>query len=391
MAYDFDTPLPLRDIHTSKYGGMAKSFGTNDPDIIPMWVADMDFVAPKPVVEAIRAEADVGYFGYFGPVNEISQAFCEWVERRQNWTMKPEWVRFTHGVISGYADALELATERGDGVIVFSPVYHAFYRQIEAMGREVVESELVFRDGEHHMDLGALEASLTGREKVVTFCSPHNPGGRIWSEAEIKELAAFCARNNLLLISDEIHMDLTFPGNQAIPTAIAAPECLDRLIVLTAISKAFNIAGGETGMAIIPDDGMRKEMDHIILDRESSPNRFAMVMIKAACREGDEWMDELRAYIAENFRIFADRIGAIPGVSVVEMNATYLVWADFSGLGMSDAELLKRCVNGAKVAPSPGPQFGAGGEGHLRFNVALPRPTLMTAIERLEQAFGDVQ
>lgn len=390
MTYDFDIQLPLRGRHVSKYDNMGKIYGVDDPDMIPMWVADMDFAAASAIRAALQAEIDLGYVGYFGNPGPVNEAVANWYAARHGWAVDPGIVRYTHGVVSGYGDVIATFSEPGDGVIVFAPVYHAFYRQIEAMGRVVVESPLIKRDGQFHMDLAALQSALTGREKIVTFCSPHNPGGRIWDAEEIKELAAFCARNDLILISDEIHMDLTFPGVSFIPTAVAAPEHLDRLVVLTAASKGFNVAGGETGLLLAPDAGVRAKVDKVILDRESSPNRFGMAIVRAAFGESGDWSDAVRAYLAENFRIFAERLNAIPGVSVMPMQATYLTWVDFSSLGMSDKELLDRLLT-AKVAPNPGTQFGTGGEGHMRFNLALPRPTLLMAIDQIEAAFVDVQ
>ncbi|MDA8585296.1 PatB family C-S lyase [Rhodobacteraceae bacterium] len=390
MTYDFDKPLSLRGKHVSKYDSISRVYGTDDPDVIPMWVADMDFPAAPAILAALQAEIDLGYMGYFGDNARADRAVANWYKTRHGWDVDPGCVRYTHGVVSGFGDVLATYSAPGDAVIVFSPVYHAFYRQIENMGRKVVESHLVQRDGQFYMDLDALQAALTGREKVVTFCSPHNPGGRIWSVDEIKELAAFCARNDLILLSDEIHMDLTFPGVSFVPTAVAAPECLDRLVVLTAASKGFNVAGAETGLLLAPDAMVRAKVDKVIADRESSPNRFGMAIVCAAFEESADWSDAVRAYLAENNRIFTERMSLIPGVSVMEMQSTYLSWVDFSALGMSDAELLKRHID-AKVAPNPGTQFGTGGAGHMRFNLALPRATMLEAIDRIERAFGDLQ
>ncbi|MEM8801886.1 MAG: PatB family C-S lyase [Pseudomonadota bacterium] len=390
MSYDFDTQIALRGTHASKYDKIGAVYGVDDPDIIPMWVADMDFAAAPAIRAALQAEIDRGYMGYWGVDEPVSQAVADWYKARHGWAVEPGWVRYTHGVVSGYGDTIAAFSEPGEGVIVFSPVYHAFYRQIEAMGRVVVESPLVERDGTFHMDLVALASQLTGNERLVTFCSPHNPGGRIWTAEEIRALAAFCATHDLILISDEIHMDLVFPGASFTPTAIAAPHCLDRLVVLTAASKGFNIAGGETGLMLVPDAKLRKVMDRVILDRESSPNRFGMAMTRAAFAEGGDWSDAVCAYLAENFKVFSERLNALPGVAVMPMEATYLSWVDFSALGMSDGELLKRVLD-AKVAPNPGTQFGKGGSGHLRFNLALPKATLEEAISRIEAAFGDVQ
>lgn len=391
MSYDFDNPRTPRGRHTSKYDAIEKAFGYDAPDMIAMWVADMDFAAAPPIIEALRAEIDYGYIGYFNRPEKVNAAVAHWYRNRHGWAMEPDWVRYTHGVISGYGDVIATFSEPGDGVILFSPVYHAFFRQIEAMGREAVESPLVLRDGRYHMDLDALGVSLTGRERIVTFCSPHNPGGRLWAAEEIRALADFCATHDLMLISDEIHMDLTFPGVSFTPSAVAAPDHLDRMVVLTAASKAFNIAGLETGLLIAPGSDARRRLDRTILDRESSPNRMGMAAIRAAFERSGDWLDAMRGHIAENFRIFAERMNALPGVSVMPMQATYLAWADFTGTGMDDTELMDRVLKKAHVAPSPGPAFRSGGAGHLRFNLALSRPMLNQALDRIEAAFSDLQ
>ena len=253
MTYDFDTQLALRGRRVSKYDNIGRSFGSDDPGIIPMWVADMDFAAAPPIRAAMQAEVDLGYFGYYGNPRPVSEAVAEWYRDRHGWPVEPGAVRFTHGVVNGFGNVLATFSEPGDKVIVFSPVYHAFFRQAQAMGREVMESPLKINDGRFEMDLDGLQGQLTGRERILTMCSPHNPGGRLWEADELRAVAAFCAKNSLILISDEIHMDLVFPGATFMPTAVAAPDHLDRLMVLTAASKGFNMAGFETGLLIVPD------------------------------------------------------------------------------------------------------------------------------------------
>lgn len=390
MTYEFDKQLSLRGNHASKYDKIGEIFGVDDPDIIPMWVADMDFAAAPAITEALRREVERGYYGYFGDTREADAAVAGWYRRRHGWEIDPGAVRYTHGVVSGFADVLDTFSAPGDAVVLFPPVYHAFYRKAKAMGREIRECPLVLEDGVYRMDLDRLRAALTGREKVVTLCSPHNPGGRIWDAGEIRELADFCGEHGLILASDEIHMDLCFPGVPFTPTGVAAPEVEDRLVVLTAASKGFNIAGAETGLLIVPDKGLRAQVDRVLAARESSPNRFGMAMVTAAFTGCDDWSEAVRGYIAENARLFAERMNGLPGVSMMPMQATYLTWVDFSPLGMSDADLMRRCLE-AGVAASPGTQFGTGGTGHMRFNVALPRPSLMEAIARLEKAFSDIQ
>jgi cystathionine beta-lyase len=390
MAFDFDTSAGGPRQHCGKWE-TATSEGARPEDMIPMWVADMDFRAAPCVIEALQREVDRGYMGYFGDLPPVQSAVAGWMNSRHGWSFDPSHIRFTHGVIAAYGNVIDAFSEPGDGVILFAPVYHSFYGKVASMGRTVVESNLVLRDGRYEMDLDTLAGKLTGRERIVTLCSPHNPGGRRWSTEEIRELADFCAAHDLILLSDEIHMDLMFPGVTHVPTAVAAPESLPRLITITAASKGFNLAGGETGFAIIEDDALRARFDLSNKDRGGTPNRFGMIMTKAALSDGGDWSDAARAYIASNYALWRDRIGAIPGLSVMEMDSTYLAWVDFRGTGMSVEEVDRRVFDEARIVKSPGQQFGTGGEGWNRFNLALPRAKLEEAIRRMEAAFGDLQ
>lgn len=391
MDFDFDTPLALRGTHCSKYDGIEKMFGTDSPDMIPMWVADMDFATSPAIRAALSAEVERGYMGYYANLAPAQTALIDWAAARQGWEIAPEAIRFNTGVMAGYADAIEAFSNPGDGVIIFTPVYHEFRMKISALKRRVVSSELEMIDGQHVMNLDALAASLKGDEKVLTLCTPHNPGGRIWSAEEIREVADFCVAHDLLLIADEIHMDLIHPGGKGVPTAVAAPDISDRLVVITAASKTFNIAGLKTGIMVIPDAGVRGKIDALTKARASSPNRLGMAALKAAYSASSDWQEELMKYLAGNFAIWRDRIGALPGVRVTDMQATYLTWVDFTGTGLSEKDLMRRFLHDARVAPNPGSQFGENGEAHMRCNIALPRPTLLKAIERIEAAFADIQ
>lgn len=391
MTIDFDTPIAIKGRHTMKCDDMKKYVGVDAEDAISMWVADMDFPAADCIRDALRAEIDNGFLGYFGNQGPVSEAVCNWISSRHGWSVQPDWIYYSYGVVSGYANVLEAFTEPGDAVILFSPVYHTFFNKTRAKRREILQSPLVERDGQFEMDLDALAASLTGREKLLVLCSPHNPGGRLWSADEIRAVATFCETHDLLLVSDEIHMDLTFPGVAHIPTAVAAPDATPRLVVLTSASKAFNLAGGETGMVIIEDPALRQTYHAAHMAFGGTPNRFGMIMIKAALTEGEPWLDAAREYFAENFRIWRDRINALPGVRVMDMQATFLAWVDFSGTGLSDDEISQRILKDARIAASPGPAFGEGGAQHKRFNIAVPRATLLEAIERIEAAFADLQ
>ena len=396
MGQDFDTPLALRGAHAQKWDNWKAVYPkggapADTADVIPMWVADMDFAAAPAIRAAIAAEAERGYFGYFGNPAPVVSAVTNWLRSMHGWEADPDTVRFTSGVIGGFTASVEAFSAPGDAVILFAPVYHSFYGRLRAMGREIVESPLRIEDGRFLMDLDALGAGLSGRERIVVLCQPHNPGGRIWSAAEIAELAEFCARHDLILVSDEIHMDLCFPGARHVAALAAAPAAADRIVVLTAASKGFNVAGGETAVAIVPDAALRARLDRVLAAFGTSPNRFGMLMLKAAFTEGADWSLAVRGYLAENFRIWRERVGALPGVRVIDMEATYLTWVDFRDTGIEAAELHERVGLRARIAASPGTQFGRGGEGHLRFNIAMRRALLEEAASRLEAAFADLQ
>ena len=391
MSFDFDTPLSLNHIHSDKWDNVPAVFGISGDDVLPMWVADMDFAAAPPIVEAMQAEVTRRYFGYWGHDRPVAEAAAGWLDRTHGWSVDPDAMRFTHGVVLGFATTLSAFTDPGDAVILFSPVYHTFFRRARAMGREVLESPLQLVNGRFEMDLDTLQSALTGREKMLVLCNPHNPGGRIWTAQEVRAVAEFCGRNDLLLISDEIHMDLTFPRFTHLPTAAIAPGAMDRLIVLTAASKGFNIAGGETGLVIIPDADLRARYDVAHRAQGGTPNRFGMIMMKAAFTHGDAWSAAVRSYLADNFTLWRDAVSALPGISVMDMDATYLTWVDFAGTGMDEAEVKRRLLEDARIAASAGRPFGLGGETCSRFNIAMPRPLLREAIGRMNHAFADLQ
>jgi len=351
----------------------------------------MDFRPPQAVTDVLQEEINRGVLGYYGKDESLRQSICAWMETRHGWAVQPNWISFSHGVVAGLGIVFEAFTNPGDGIIVFTPVYHAFARKITAKGRKVVESELTMADGRYEMDLDALEAQLDGSEKMVIFCTPHNPGGRLWDKSEINALVDFCEAHDLLLISDEIHMDLVFPGSKHIPTAIAAPQSTPLLITLTAASKGFNIAGAETSFIVAEDPALQAKIMTAQSSFGGSPNRFGMLMMEAAFSGGHDWSDDVCAYLAENFRIFKEGVDAIPGLHVMDMDSTYLAWVDFAGTGMERLEFTDRVAKDARIAVNQGPSFGTGGDSYLRFNFATRRAVVEEAVERLATAFGDLQ
>ena len=390
MTFDFDTPIPLKNTHSAKWDMAEQATAATGDNIIAMWVADMDFCPAPAVTAALQGEIDRNTYGYFGNDSTVRAAICDWMRTEHDWAIDPSWITFTNGVVHGFSMLLEAFTEPDDEVLLFTPVYHAFARKITAKGRTVLECPLVLREGRYDMDLAAAESLVTDRTKAVVHCSPHNPGGRLWSSEETLALARFAARHDLKLISDEIHQDLTFPGHKHIPTAHAAPEQLDRTIIITAASKGFNLAGGETGFIITPDDTLRAAVARANAAHGGSPNRFGMTMTEAALTGGKDWSTAVRAYIESNFRLFKTRVDAIPGLACMDMASTYLAWVSFEDTGMEMAEFQNR-VGEAGIAVNAGPTFGEGGENFLRFNLAMPRSFIEDACTRLEAAFSDLQ
>ena len=388
---DFDRIINRRNTHSVKWDSLGPLFGVTDEDAIPMWVADMDFAAPEAVNQALRDAAEHGVHGYYGDDAEYRSSIVDWMSSRHGWVVDPGHIMTTAGLVNGTAMCVQAFTEPGDGVILFTPVYHAFFKILKAAGREIVESRMPQRDGRYHMDLEALAVQLKGHEKMVVLCSPHNPGGRIWSAEELRELGEFCERHDLLLVSDEIHMDLTFPGETHVPAAVALPDLSHRLVMMSAATKTFNIAGSHTGNVIIADDALRARFEATLMATGTSPNRFGLLTVTAAYRHGADWLNELMVYLEGNRRMFDDRMNAIPGLKSMALQATYLAWVDFENTGMPRDEFTNRVMKQARVVPNHGPTFGLGGDSFLRFNIACRRALLDEAIGRIEDAFSDLQ
>lgn len=389
----FDTVIDRRGTHSAKWDMMEKVYGVPAADGLAMWVADMDFASPEPVREAVQRMADHGVFGYFGDDAAYKASIRWWMQQRHGWAVEDAAIFTTHGLVNAVGLCLHTWTAPGDEVILFTPVYHAFARVIRAAGRRVVECPLALGpDGRYAMDLDACEAQMTGRERMVILCSPHNPGGRVWSREELQALAGFCRRRDLILVSDEIHHDLVFPGSRHVPMPLAAPEIADRLVMLTAASKTFNIAGTHIGNVILPDPALAAAFGATLGGLGISPNAFGMQMVPAAYSpEGAAWVDDLVAYLDGNRRLFDEGVAAIPGLTSMPLEATYLAWVDFGPTGMGREELLDRVERTARIAVNHGPTFGAGGESWLRFNIGMPRAQIREAIARLQAAFADLQ
>ena len=389
---NFDQRLDRRGTHSMKWDMMAERYGVSPDTGIAMWVADMDFRPPQPVQDALQAALDHGIYGYFGDDAAYRAAICWWMENRHGWRVDPGHIFTTHGLVNAVGLCLHTWTRPGDGVVLFTPVYHAFARTIQAAGRRVMECPLTLEDGLYEMDFAAADALMDGTARMLILCSPHNPGGRIWTAAELRGVADFCARHDLLLVSDEIHHDLILPGHRHVPMPLAAPEAAPRTVMLTAASKTFNLAGTHCGNVIIADAGLRDQFAQTMAALGISPNSFGLHAVTAAYSPaGAEWVDALCAYLDGNRQVFDAGVNAIPGLKSMPLDSTYLAWVDFSGTGMEPAEFTARVEGMAQIAVNHGPSFGTGGESCLRFNLGAPRAVIEEAVARLQRAFGDLQ
>ena len=392
-AADFDEPIDRLGTLCSKWDDMHKIFGVAPQDGIAMWVADMDFRPPAPVQQAVEAMARHGIYGYPGEHRPYLEAIRWWMQNRHGWTVEPEWILTAHGLVNGTALCVDTFTAPGDAVVLMTPVYHGFARVIRAAGRGITEFPLVVEDGEYRMDWEGWAGLMTGREKMLVLCSPHNPGGRVWSEAELRQVAEFCAAHDLILVSDEIHHDLVLPGSPRHHVlARLVPEAAPRLVTLTAATKTFNIAGAHIGNLIVADPDLRRRLSQRFMALGISPGLFGLNMVAAAYSPGGAaWMDDLVAYLDGNRQVFDRGIAAIPGLRSMPLQATYLAWVDFASTGMAPAEIERRIAHDARIAASGGASFGTGGESFVRFNLATTRARVEAAVERMSRAFGDLQ
>ncbi|KJS41298.1 PatB family C-S lyase [Roseovarius sp. BRH_c41] len=389
---NFDEIIDRRGTGSSKWDRMHAYGGVSPDDGIPMWVADMDFRAADVLQEAMQDLIERGNYGYFAGDEDMNAAVAWWMHERHGWTVNPDHMSSTAGLGHAIALILETYTDPGDEVIIFTPVYHEFTHKIKLTKRVVHEAPLIIENGVYHMDLDALEAGLTGKERMMLISSPHNPAGRIWTPDELRHLADICARHDLIMVADEIHHDLVYPGQTFTSFLKAAPEAADRTFVLTAASKTFNTAGARLGTVTIPNPELRKRFRQALLEHQTQPNLMGVALTRAAYSPGGaDWVDGLVAYIEGNHRLFLDGIAQIPALKGMPMQSTYLAWVDFAATGMEMTEVLRRVHEDARVVPSVGAHFGSGGETFLRFNIGTPRARVAEAVERLQSAFADLQ
>ena len=387
MIVNFDKYIDNRHAKLSKFDGLSVLYGTSKDTCISMWVADMDFNPPQAVMTALEKEISHGVFGYYGSNKSFINSLKTWMKNRHDWDISEEWCSVVHGVNSGIGMGLRAFSDPGDEVLLFSPIYYSFFNTIKNNGRVAKEIPLKTVKDQYEVDFNELERRLSGKEKIMIFCSPHNPGGKIWSKETLITLADFSKKNDIIIFMDEIHHDLTYSDKPHTTFLKAAPEAEDISLIFTAATKTFNIAGCHTGTTIIPNPKLRSIYDREHAAFGKTPNRFGMIMTEAAYREGAEWLDQLMDYLENKKKIFTSALKKINKVKIFDLESTYLAWVDFSQLNISEAELKTMLVNEAGVAPSFGGGFGNTTGKFARFNLACRTEILELAIKRLAKTF----
>lgn len=386
--YNFDEIIPREGTNCIKYDAREWIFKTND--VLPLWVADTDFRTPDFIVEAIKNRAGHEIFGYTFKPESYFNAVIGWMKRRHNWSIEKEWISSSPGVVAGLTVAIETFSKPGDGVIVQPPVYFPFFDCVKGTKRKLIENPLKIVNDRYTFDFDDLKSKIDKKTKLLLLCNPQNPGGTVWNQNELQELAAICIENNIMVISDEIHSDLIFKGNRHIPFATLSEEAAKNSVVCMAPSKTFNVAGLASSLIIIPDKAKMARYERALgVGHLGMGNIFGSVALEAAYAKGDEWLEQLLDYLWENYLFLETFIKEkLPKIKVMKPEATYLIWLDFREYGMNDDELMKFTLEEAKVGLNNGGRFGAGGDGWLRLNIGCPRSVLEEGLKRLEKAFG---
>ncbi|MGB4439268.1 MAG: MalY/PatB family protein [Sedimentibacter sp.] len=389
MKYNFDKVIDRSDSYAVKYDERDKNFGTSD--LIPLWIADMDFETAKPIKDAVLKRAEQGIYGYTSKPDSYFQAFCDWQKKRNNWEVNKKLVSFSPGVVPSLSVIVREFTDNKDKVLIQTPVYPEFYDVVEAWDRTVLESQLVEKHGIYSIDFEDFEEKLKLEPKLFILCNPQNPVGRVWSREELIKITNLCLKYNVMIASDEIHSDLMLWGNKHIPTASISKEVSDITITCTSCSKTFNLAGLQASFAIFPNEATKEKFDRFWRNLEIHRNNcFSLVALQTAYKEGEEWLEQLITYIEGNIEFIIEYCkNNIPQIIPSKPESTYLVWLDCRNLEMSNDELKEFMIHKAKLGLNSGNGFCRSLSGFMRLNVACPRSVLEKAMKQLESAVKD--
>ena len=388
--YDFDTPLVRRGSGCVKWDQQPTELDRgNADDILPFWVADMDFRTAPAIVEAIQRRAAHGAFGYTHVTDSYYDAVISWFARRHQWTIEREWIQYTQGVVPALSVVVKAFTEPGDQVVVQTPVYNCFFSSVRNNGCELVTSGLkLTRDNLHYeMDFDDLEAKVSNpRAKLFILCNPHNPACRVWTREELSRVHYICKKHGVVVVADEIHNELTYHGKRYVPYGTVSQ--MDNAVVCASPSKSFNTAGLQVANIFCANAEWRQRIDRAInINEVCDVNPFGVVAVQAAYNEGEEWLDQLCDYIYQNYEALCDYIAKeMPRLRVTPLEGTYLAWIDITALGTTSDELTKKLLNEGRVWVNSGTMYGPqDGEGFIRVNMACPRTQLMEGLRRIKQ------
>ena len=386
MNYNFDKLTIRRGTNSYKWDE------AEDDDVIPMWVADMDFETAPCIVDALRRRVEHGIFGYTLVPESYYDAVINWFARRHQWQIEREWILYTSGVVPAISATIKALCSPGDKVIVQTPVYNCFFSSIRNNGCEIAENRLIRTGNSYEMDFDDLERKTSDpHAKIMLLCNPHNPAGRVWTREELSRLNEICVRNNVIVVSDEIHCELVMPGYKYTPFASVSDACLDNSITLCSPSKSFNTAGLQIANIISNNAETRRKIDRAInINEVCDVNPFGVVALQAAYNEGEAWLTELNDYIYGNYQALCGFFASeLPQLPVTKLEGTYLVWVDITAMGMSSDELTARLLNEGKVLVNSGTMYGAvAGEGFVRLNIACPRERMMEGLRRIKSVVG---
>ncbi len=387
--YNFDEIVPREGTDCIKYDGREWAFKTKN--VLPLWVADMDFKTPDFITTAVKERAEHEIYGYTFKSEEYFEAIAGWMKRRHQWEVKKEWISFSPGVVAGLTLAIETFSNPGDEVIVQPPVYFPFFDCIKGTKRKMIENPLKIENNRYTFDFEDLKSKITENTKLLMLCNPQNPGGMVWTSEELSKLSSICLENNIMVISDEIHSDLIHNKHKHIPFATLSEEAANNCVVCMAPSKTFNVAGLASSVVIIPNKTKFARYERALgVGHLGMGNIFGTIAMKAAYTHGDEWLAQMLDYLWGNYQLLEEFFKTkLPKVKVMNLEATYLVWLDFTAYEMNDDELSKFVIEKAKVGLNNGGKFGQGGDGWLRINIGCPRNILQEALERLEKAFNN--
>ncbi|KXS56835.1 MAG: cystathionine beta-lyase [Candidatus Adiutrix intracellularis] len=390
MHYNFDEIIDRSQNFSVKYDERWKKFGTQD--VIPLWLADMDFKTAQPIINALITRAAQGIFGYVSKPASYLEAYSQWQSRRHGWDVSPDLMSFCPGVVPALAALIQQFSEPGDEIMIQTPGYPEFDEVIRAWGRKTLAVPLAEDRGRYTVDFGKMAETLKRRPSFFILCSPHNPVGRVWTSEELTEMLRFCLEAGVLLISDEIHSDLVFKGYRHIPTASLSPEAAEITITCLSTTKTFNLAGLQASTTVFPNYKYKERFDYWWRNMDIHRNNcFSLVAMEAALRHGEEWLTQLLSYLEGNLDFIRDYCAKnILQIKPNRPEGTYLVWLDCRALGLNDTKLSQFMVKKAGLGLNNGLAFGLGGEGFMRLNAACPRSLLAQALAQLKAAVAEL-